>query len=144
MKKILIVACLFLVTSVAGFSQEKNIVDSRTVQAFHIDFPGATLANWMEGTDFLKVSFSYAGATLFAYYKPGGELIAASRNISSFQLPVRLQTTLKNNFNRFWITDLFELSINGSTDYYVTLENSEEKKVLLASGGDWELFKISM
>ncbi len=140
MKKILIITSLFIVFHFSGFTQEKENNESRIPTTFQTDFPGASEISWQEGVEFNKVSFSYKGTVMLAYYNPGGELIAASRNISSFQLPLRLLTSLKTNFDRYWITDLFELSVSDNTEYYVTLENATEKKILIATGSDWELY----
>lgn len=140
MKKILIITSLFIAFHFSGFSQVAKNNESRIPTTFQTDFPGASEISWQEGVEFNKVSFSFSGLLMVAYYKSNGELIAASRNISSFQLPLRLLTSLKINFDRYWITDLFELSINDNTEYYVTLENATEKKILLATGSDWELY----
>ena len=122
-------------------AQTNEPVDQQTSAAFHSDFTGATNAVWQKGEGYLKVTFSINGSVLFAYYKPGGELMAASRNISSSQLPLRLLTELKKDYYTYWITDLFELSVNNSTEYYVTLENSIKKKILRAAGSEWEIYE---
>lgn len=141
MKKILLSALVILTISLGSMAQTNEPLDQQTSAAFHADFTGATNAVWQHGADFSKVTFSMNSVVLFAYYKPGGELIAASRNISSSQLPLRLLTELKKDFNTYWITDLFELSVNNTTEYYVTLENSLEKKILRAAGSDWEIYE---
>ncbi len=141
MKRILLSVLLILSVSLGSMAQTNEPVDQQTSAAFHTDFTGATEAVWQQGAGFSKVTFSTNGSVFFAYYKPGGELIAASRNISSSQLPLRLLTELKKDYHSYWITDLFELSVNDTTEYYVTLENTFEKKILRANGNDWEIYK---
>lgn len=140
MKKILLSALVILTISLGSRAQTNEPVDQQTSAAFLSDFAGAAHAVWQQGADFSKVTFAINGSVLFAYYKPGGELIAASRNISSSQLPLRLLIELKKDYNTYWITDLFELSVNNTTEYFVTLENSIEKKILRADGSNWEIY----
>lgn len=64
------------------------------------------------------------GQRAFAYYSTGGELMGVARYISSLQLPLGLLSNLKNNYSNYWISDLFELSNNDGTHYYVTLEKA--------------------
>ncbi|MGZ8517547.1 MAG: hypothetical protein ACXWWD_09360 [Chitinophagaceae bacterium] len=64
-----------------------------------------------------------------------------TRNISSLELPISLQTNLKNNYSKYWISDLFEISNNEGTSYYITLENADSKIVLKSDSNKWNTFK---
>ena len=79
---------------------------------------------------FLKATFSLNGQVLTAYYFSNGDLQAVVRNITSDQLPLNLLTSLRRDYTEYWITDLFEISSNGETTYYVSIENSDKKIVL--------------
>jgi hypothetical protein len=49
---------------------------------------------------------------------------------------------LKREYDEYWISDLFEVSGNEGTAYYITLENANTKLVLKSSGGKgWDTFK---
>ena len=139
MKKILFAATFLLSISFATMANNKS-TDPKAIAAFKKDFSGANDVSWEEATEFSKVTFTINGSTLFAYYSSNGELIAASRNISSSQLPLNLFTALKNEYSSYWISDLFELSRDNSTTYYVTLENANEKKVLSSTNYGWETY----
>jgi hypothetical protein len=79
---------------------------------------------------------------MFAYYSEQGNLIAVTRNITSSQLPLSLMTDLRNNYRGHWISDLFEIAVNGETTYYITLENGDYSLVLKSTGSaGWEVFK---
>ena len=79
---------------------------------------------------------------MFAYYSEAGELIAVTRNIVSSQLPIALLTTLKKNYNSYWISDLFEISSNNDASYYVTLQSADQTVVLKSNGiSGWEVYK---
>ena len=65
-----------------------------------------------------------------------------TRNISSLELPISLQANLKNNYSKYWISDLFEVSNQEGTSYYITMENADSKIVLKSSGnGRWNTYK---
>jgi hypothetical protein len=84
------------------------------------------------------VTFTLSDQKLFAFYNSQGEFLAVTRYISSFQLPIHLQTGLKKSYNNYWISDLFEISGNDETSYYVTLENADTKIVLRSTDGkEW-------
>ena len=138
MKKILIAALLLISVSFGAMAQNNEVINQRTMASFKNNFVNASDAVWEQDVNYSKVTFSLNGSILFAYYMPGGEMIAVGRNISSSQLPLHLFTELKKEYNSFWITDLFELSVNGRAEYYITLENADEKRILVANGSNWE------
>ena len=118
--------------------------DPKTMAAFKKDFSGANDVSWEKEEDFSKVTFTINGSTLFAYYTGNGKLIAASRNISSSQLPLNLFTSLKNEYSSYWISDLFEMSRNNTTRYYITLENANEKKIMSSTSWGWETYSTTI
>jgi hypothetical protein len=81
---------------------------------------------------------------MFAYYSGNGELLAITRNIVSSQLPLNLQMTLRNNYNGYWITELFELSGDNDNCYYVSLESADSKVTLRSNGDTWEVYSSSI
>jgi len=144
MKKILFATAFLLSVSVATIANNNKSADPKAIAAFKKDFSGANDVSWEASADFSKVTFTINGSTLFAYYSTKGELIAASRNIRSSQLPLTLFTALKNDYNSYWITDLFELSRDNTSTYYVTLENANEKKILSSTSWGWETYSSTI
>ena len=109
--------------------------------AFKKDFATATNIKWEQRNNFMRATFSFDGQILTAYYYPNGNLQAVVRNITSDQLPINLMTSLRKNYNGFWISDLFELSDDAGTTYYVTLESSDKKIVLRSDDlSTWETY----
>ncbi|MGZ3923455.1 MAG: hypothetical protein ACXVBJ_06765 [Flavisolibacter sp.] len=77
-----------------------------------------------------------------AFYAPNGELIVVTQNIVSEQLPLRLLIDLKKNYSAYRISELFEIVNGTDDDYYVTLENVDEKLILKAkSTTGWKPYK---
>jgi hypothetical protein len=144
MKKIMMTLALALtLTTMYAFTGEEA-VSKQALNAFKTEFAGATNAAWTVGNDYYKVSFTMNEQTLFAFYSMTGESLAVTRYISSFQLPLNLQSSLKKSYNNYWITDLFEMANEDGTAYYVTLETADSKIVLKSTGGsDWSVFQKS-
>jgi len=52
-----------------------------------------------------------------------------------------LQSSLKNDYSNFWISDLYELAKYDGSSYYVTIENANQKIVLRSNGNGWTVHK---
>ncbi|MGZ8557530.1 MAG: hypothetical protein ACXWWC_04330 [Chitinophagaceae bacterium] len=142
MKKIILMLAI-AVSSFAAFAGEEN-VNTKVLNAFSREFAGAKNVKWTENKTFYKASFVFNGQYVYAFYQVDGELMAITRNISSLDLPVKLQTNLKNGYDGYWISELFEVSNTGGTKYYITVEKADSKIVLKSSGdGTWNVFKKS-
>jgi len=141
MKKIIIMLAI-TISSLAAFAGEEN-VNTKVLKAFSEEFAGAKDVKWTENDTYYKASFVFNGQYVYAFYKLDGELMAMTRNISSLDLPMTLQSSLKKHTG-YWISDLFEISNNDGTNYYITMENAGSKIVLKSnSAGNWNVFKKS-
>jgi hypothetical protein len=79
---------------------------------------------------------------MFAYFNVDGEQIAVTRNIKLNQLPLSLSSALQEGFKQYWLTDLFEVSANGQTSYYATVQSATHVTILKAEGAtNWMVFK---
>ena len=140
---IMMLAMVFTLSTMYAFTGEEA-VSKQAVSNFTTQFKGATAPNWTAGKNYYKVAFSLNAQKLFAYYNIDGDFIAVSRYISSFQLPLYLQTSLKNDYSKYWVTDLFEMADNNETTFYVTVENADAKIVLKSTDGKaWSVFDRS-
>ena len=140
MKKIIIMLAV-AISSLTAFAGEEN-VSSTVLNSFNKQFAGAKEVQWTSTNDYYKAAFVYNGQNVNAFYQLDGGLIAMTRNISSLELPISLQTNLKNNYSKYWISDLFEVSNNEGTSYYITIENAETKIILKSNDtGKWHNYK---
>ena len=140
MKK-LILTLAVVVSSLCSFAGEVN-VSTRVLDAFKNDFASAKEISWTTTNDYYKANFVFNDQYVTAFYNLDGELIGMTRYISSLDLPLNLQTKLKNSYSSFWISDLFEVSNQDGTSYYITLENAGSKIVLKSNGSDgWKTYK---
>lgn len=140
-KKILlgILLSIFICSYTLAADNDKG-VNERIKATFNREFANAEDVNWEDCHQFVKASFKLQDQQLSAYFNPEGDLLAITRNIVSAQLPIHLLTDLRKEYGEYWITDLFELYVQGETTYYVTIQNPEREKVLKSSGEDWELY----
>ena len=140
MKKIIITLAI-AISSFASFAGEEN-VSSTVLNSFSQEFAGAKDVQWVTGKDCYKASFVYNSQHVVAFYNLEGELMGLTRNISSLDLPIRLQTSLKKEYGNYWISDLFEVSNADGTSYYITVEKADSKVVLQSGiGSKWSTYK---
>ena len=140
MKKVIITLAVALST-LSSFAREVE-VSSRVLDKFKSEFAGAKEVSWTAGDNFYKAEFVYNDQHVFAFYSTAGELLGLTRYISSLDLPINLQANLKKNYGNYWISDLFEVSNEEGTGYYLTMENADSKIVLKSTGGgSWEVYK---
>lgn len=140
MKRILITLTVLLSITMSSFANEGK-VNSRVLQSFETSFKNAVEVTWTVDENFCKADFSLNGQYVTAYYDEAGQMIAITRNISSTQLPISLQASLKKDHDDLWISDLFEVANELGTTYYVTLENADTKLVLKSSGSGWSTYQ---
>ena len=136
---------LILMLALSSFSLTSNatdVVSAKALKSFQTTFSQATEAEWTVTENYYKVQFLLNGQTISAFYNEDGKLISVTRNISSLQLPIILQTELKKEYNNYWITDLFEMSNDYGAEYYLTLEDADNKTILKSSVGSnsWTVY----
>ena len=143
MKKLLLSIATVLMMGAGAFAANNGdgAANPQALRSFKKDFVNARNIVWENKDSYTKATFSLNGQVLFAYYNSNGDLQAVVRNILSDQLPINLLTSLRNEYNDCWISDLFEMASNDETTYYVTLETSDKKIVLKSQGADqWEVY----
>ncbi len=142
MKRLL--ATLTIVLSLLGLSSFKNkdVVAPAALQSFSTSFKSATEVSWSVNQQYYKANFSLNGQYVSAFYNADGKMIALTRNISSLQLPLSLQASLKKTSEGFWISDLFEIANDEGTSYYITLENSDTRIIMTSTlNSEWRNYK---
>ncbi len=131
-------------SSFASDSTNSHLTDdsNSTIKAsFHKDFHKAELLAFEPAKNYNKLTFKMNDIILFAFYSDKGELLAVSRNITSDKLPLQLMLDLKKDYTNYWITELFEINIDETNTYYVTVETADVRITLRSNGADnWEVF----
>lgn len=141
-KSILMWAMMLTMGLTSAFANNEETINQKAISSFKKDFTQAQDVKWESSKDFVKATFKMNDQVMFAYYSQSGDLMAVTRNIVPGQLPINLLSTLKKNYNSYWISDLFEVSSSTDASYYVTLHNSDTKVVLKSNGTNgWEVYK---
>lgn len=141
MKPILIAALLFVSTVKSFAGDGRNTVEPAVLKSFQTTFAGAANVDWSTTEELYKAVFFLNGQNVTAYYKADGTMQALSRHISAANLPMLLQTAVKNNYKSQWVSDVLEVTNEGGLQYYVTLEDADSKLILKSSSTIWTLFQ---
>jgi len=142
MKSLIIAFSLLLSVATTSSFANETTVTPKVLKSFNSTFNNAKQVAWTVTESFYKADFEMNGQYVTAFYLSDGTMAALTRNITLAQLPVTLQADLKNNYDGYWVSDLFELTTENSTQYYITVENGSEKVVLKsASNINWTSYK---
>jgi hypothetical protein len=140
MKHFLLTLAVLLSLSISSFADDVK-VSSVVLESFNSSFKKAKEVNWSVKSNLYKASFVLDGQYITAFYDFEDRLLAMTRNLSSSQLPISLQASLKEE-EGFWISELFEVSNDEGTSYYVKLENADTMLVLKATANSsWTTYQ---
>ncbi|NTS39356.1 hypothetical protein HRG84_00435 [Flavisolibacter sp. BT320] len=137
-----ILTALLSLGSLQSDAQEIQ-VSTAVSNAFHHAFKNASQVEWKDGGNFYKADFVLNGQYVTAFFNTDAKLMAVTKNISPVQLPITLQNNLKTAYDEYWVSELFELSDESGTSYYVTVEDGESRITLKSFGNNWSTFKKS-
>ena len=136
-----LLAALMLI-SIATFASDSTKPSEQLQKEFSREFAKATDVQWERVANYYKASFIEDGQYLVAYFDESNQLESVSRNISTNMLPLILQKDLKDKLSEsLWITDCFELLKENGTEYFVVLENADQKTIYQADEFGWNVYK---
>lgn len=134
-------AALLLTVGISSSFATPNDRTDAVTASFHRDFKSAVLITTETSKNFTKLTFKMNDMVLYAFYSSDGNLMAVVRNIKSSQLPIQLMVKVKQDYSNYWISDLFELDAEGTTNYYITIEDANTTMTLRsADTTTWELY----
>ncbi|MDQ2752079.1 MAG: hypothetical protein M3R72_03555 [Bacteroidota bacterium] len=141
MKKILVI-----LTIVASFytatSYAKPATPTVVAQALQTQFTDAKNISWSEVNNLYKAQFDLNDQTLVAYFNGEGKWVASARNVTALQLPILLQTNLKNSYASYDVLSVMEVDNEDGVTYYVTAENGKKMVQLKSSDyGSWNKYE---
>ncbi len=140
--KIISLFTALLVLSNLAFANDGTKPSESLLKEFNRNFTQSSEVEWNVVGDYYKASFLSGGKYLTAYFDVFNNVESVSRNISTDMLPLMLQNNLKETLEEtVWVTDCFELFGQNGTEYYVVVENADEKIFYQSNQGDWEIFK---
>jgi hypothetical protein len=147
MKKLITAAVLSTVLLVNAAFANKNDsnknedVNYKVEAAFKQEFAQATDVSWKKTENYYKAVFKINNELVNAYFTPEGEMMGIVHNVLSTQLPINLQTSLRKEYDGYWITDLFEFARQDSNGYFITIENADRIITLQSTdGASWSTY----
>jgi hypothetical protein len=142
MKKLITAALLSSILLMnAAFANKNENVNMQVEAAFKQEFGQAKEVSWQKTDRYYKAIFKMNNEVVNAYFTHDGELMGIIHNILSTQLPINLQTSLKKEYEGYWITELFEFARPDSNGYYITIQNADEIITLQSTdGSSWSTF----
>ncbi len=142
MKKFIMLAVVLTTITISSFANGNSDINRKAISTFNKSFSYAEDVRWEVRNNLYKVTFKSNGKEMYAYYNADGDQIAITSNIHIEQLPLTLSSELKSNFENSWLTELFEISSNGETAYFATLESATHITILKSEGTTgWSTFK---
>ena len=136
-----LLAALMLI-SIVTFANEGIKPSEQLQKEFSQEFAQATDVKWEKVADYYKASFIEDGQYFVAYFDAFNQIESISRNISTIMLPLILQKSLKDKASETtWIKGCIELFGEKGTEYYVVIENADQKTIYQANGNSWDVFK---
>ncbi len=134
-------AAVALFIAASAFATENENVSPKVRAAFETDFSKASKVKWEKTEDFYFASFLLNGRHINAAYDEEGRLVGTSRGISSEQMPLNVSLAIAEKFVGYQVSaSALELSYEGQTRYYVTVENEKQIVQLKCfSNGDLDI-----
>ncbi len=134
-----------LAASVATTSSFANDVikaaPGQVVRSFESAYADAKNVTWSTTEDLYKAQFTLNNQSVQVYYDSEGTQVALTRHVNFHQMPLALQTTIKNDYKDVWIADVLEFSSEEGTRYFVTIEDTKKTVVLKSSALGWSVFQ---
>ncbi len=138
---VLLTVASSLFTNVSSATDKIEIAPA-AIQSFKSTFAQASEVNWSVSNHLYKAEFTLNGQYATVFYEADGNLVATTRNVSSLQLPIMLQATLRKDYADYWISDLFELTNVEGTSYFATLQQGDTKIILKGTAtSEWSTFQ---
>ena len=133
------VALLFNANVSLGQDIPQSQVPSLVINNFHKTFPNASDAEWEQQGDLYKVEFETGllSTDHDAWYDKAGKLTEHKEEISKRDLPQKVLTTIKRDFNDYRIDDVKKITKGNSIAYTLELKSfTEELKVAFDANGN--------
>ena len=140
-KTILSIAILLSVFSTAFANRPDSFNKKNALTSFQRDFKSASDVSWSETPRFMRVNFHFDKQNLYAYYDIQGNLIGLVHHMLTTSLPEDLQKQIKKEYSGYWVSELFQVTFEDATYYFIELKNADETIVLTTEGSErWHTY----
>jgi hypothetical protein len=139
MKKTILSIAIVLTLFSTALADSPDRYNKNVVASFQKDFKSASDVSWAETSHYYRVSFHMDRQTLYAYYDYLGNLISVVHHILTTSLPDNLQNDIRCRYANYWVSELFQISLEDGNHYFIQLKNADETIVLTSEGNNgWQ------
>ena len=138
MKQILIALCIITLSSFNSLFA--NTVPGSVEHRFESVFGRNTDVIWSEANGLYKASFTIGSERVIQFYNGDGDEVAVAQYLSIAKLPAGLQSDLKKYTSEYAVSEIFEISDELGSSYYVTLTGKEKSFVMRSVGNIWKQY----
>jgi hypothetical protein len=143
MKKSILPIALLLTIFSTAFANRPASFTERAHASFQKEFNRASEVSWEEKSNCVIATFHINKDVMFAYYNMHGNLIGLVHNITTASLPEYLQNDLREHYDGYWISDLFQVTTESGDLYFIQLKNADGSMVLTSDGTDlWHKYDM--
>ena len=126
-KTILSAAALLFSASIFAADSAETSVSSKASSAFQKDFSSAQNVSWQKKNDVYFVSFDVNNNSREAAYNEQGELVGASRLITSAELPLTVSLAVAKKYEGYTVAKIAtEITYENETNYYINVGNESQ------------------
>ena len=124
---ILSAAALLFSASIFAADSAETSVSSKANSAFRKDFSSAQNVSWQKKNDVYFVSFDVNNNSREAAYNEQGELVGASRLITSAELPLAVSLAVAKKYEGYIVAKIAtEITYENETNYYINVGNESQ------------------
>lgn len=122
---------MFVAFTMSAFAKP-NDVSKYLVKQFQKQFQHATDVTWKTTSSFTSATFMLDGNKTSVFYNTSNDLVGISRDITVQDLPKATQRLLNKKYAGQAIASVIDFTdANGSENYYVQLDKSNGKQIIL-------------
>jgi hypothetical protein len=136
MKKTILSIAIALTMFSTAFASPSDSYNKNAVSSFQRDFKSASDVSWSATPRYTRVSFHFDKQNLYAYYDAQGNLVGLVHHMLTTGLPEDLQKQIKKGYSGYWVSELFQITFDDGTYYFIELKNADETIVLSTDGTD--------
>lgn len=127
-KTFILVATAVLWLSASSFAANVHEqLTEKALVAFAKKFPYASNVKWHDKGSFYMVDFKVGGTNFNAAYNADGELLASSKSIALYDLPLEVTVAVNVKYADYEMgNNAQEMYVDGQTFYYLTIANNKQ------------------
>ena len=127
LRTVLVATAMLFSTSIFA-SNEPEKVSAKIKAVFEKDFANAAKVSWEKTDDYYFAYFELDAKQTSAAYNEAGDLLGVSRVIATAALPLNVSMAIAQKYDGYLVAKTAtEITFEGQTSYYVTIENEKQK-----------------